>query len=343
MMRRPALILLLCLEAVSFCPPQGPAVHVALLRSLLQASHTATPRSSTSSAASVGSEVALPPRVSRLAYLADPFLGQSRKQPRAEIRTYCPIPVEDCPTAHSLFPPVPREQLPPLIHHINAEDEWPSLVELISTQAGIPESLVLELLRFGAVYLSKPLVPGLRKQRVGLVEGMGKAMRVTTNVPVPRGAYIRVHANPKRHLEANDVDWSNHILAEVHGLVVIDKPAAVPTVPTVDNLVESALSRVQEVVRQPLLSTSRLDTCTSGVVILAKTQEMCEAVNWALRNRQVPATPSPSPAPAPSPPLPPAACPTHATSAPRTILSSIAYRPLASRCLISMPVSDAGV
>ena len=25
----------------------------------------------------------------------------------------------------------------------------------------------------------------------------------------------------------------------------------------------------------------------AGVVILAKTQEMCETVNWALRNRQV--------------------------------------------------------
>ena len=90
-------------------------------------------------------------------------------------------------------------QLPPLIHHISAEDDWPSLVHLIANEAGIEEGLVQELLRFGAVYLSKPLVPGVRKQRAGNVEGMGKAERVTSNVPVPRGAYVRVHANPKRY------------------------------------------------------------------------------------------------------------------------------------------------
>ena len=79
MMRRPALLLLLCLEVVTFCPPQGPAGHAALVRSLLPACQTAGP------------EVAHPPRVSRIAFLAaDPF-GQSRKQPRAAIRTYCPV------------------------------------------------------------------------------------------------------------------------------------------------------------------------------------------------------------------------------------------------------------
>jgi 23S rRNA-/tRNA-specific pseudouridylate synthase len=48
-----------------------------------------------------------------------------------------------------------------------------------------------------------------------------------------------------RYPAALFVDWGARILAQEHGLVVVDKPAGCPTVPTASNLVESALSCVQ--------------------------------------------------------------------------------------------------
>jgi hypothetical protein len=271
-----SLLLLLCFEAllgaVSFCPPRGYVARAAVPRAGFLPGCEAT-----------GADpVALARRSRR-----DVASRAQRSQPRAALRTYCPVPLAECPKVDSLFPPVPDRQLPPLIHHISAEKDWCSAVEMITTEVDMSNKLVFELLSFGAVYLSTPLVAGRRKQKAGLVEGMCKALRITEDMPVPRGSYVRVHANPKRHLVANAIDWSARILAQEDGLVVLDKPAGVPTVPTVDNLVESALFRVQQHIGQSLFSTSRLDTCTSGVVILARTPEACEAVNWAFRNRHV--------------------------------------------------------
>lgn len=60
------------------------------------------------------------------------------------------------------------------------------------------------------------------------------------------------------------------IVAETREYLVVDKPHSVPAVPTVDNQLECALSCAAAAAGHPapLYTTSRLDQCTEGVLVL---------------------------------------------------------------------------
>ena len=62
---------------------------------------------------------------------------------------------------------------------------------------------------------------------------------------LPAGAYVRIHATPKRFPAAaalSPEDWAGRLVATGPGYVILDKPPGVPSVPTVDNGVEHALA-----------------------------------------------------------------------------------------------------
>lgn len=150
----------------------------------------------------------------------------------------------------------------------------------------LPKAYVEELLAFGAIYMAVPHAKWMPV--ISKVEGMGKAVRVTEDQKVPQDGYLRVHVNPRRHRGAVGRDWSEHIIDKTKDYIVVDKPAGVPTVPTVDNLLESALHQVSVAANggDDLWVTSRLDGCTSGVVVFGRSSEAAGALNKVIREQK---------------------------------------------------------
>lgn len=124
------------------------------------------------------------------------------------------------------------------------------------------------------------------------------------------GSYLRVHCDPRTFSAARTTDWSKRVVALTADYVVIDKPAGVPTVPTIDNAVENALHQAglavagmhasgRDISLLPpppppppapfpsLHAVSRLDVCTSGLVIFARNKHAAAALNQSFRDRKV--------------------------------------------------------
>lgn len=128
----------------------------------------------------------------------------------------------------------------------------------------------------------------------------------------PAGSYLRVHCDPRTFSLAQSTDWAERIVAATDDYVVVDKPAGVPSVPTIDNAVENALHQAGLAVSKvspfsppsassspssarkalgaasaPLHAVSRLDVCTSGLIIFARSKSAAAALNQIFRDRQV--------------------------------------------------------
>jgi 23S rRNA-/tRNA-specific pseudouridylate synthase len=87
------------------------------------------------------------------------------------------------------------------------------------------------------------------------------------------------------------VDWSKRIYTSgFTDYVFVNKIPGVPTVPTVDNFRENALNQVEQSLGVPdcsLFVTSRIDACTSGISIFAKTSAASSTLNGQLTARTV--------------------------------------------------------
>lgn len=199
------------------------------------------------------------------------------------------------PTQHSA-------SLGPRVEHILVSDPG-RLSEVIATALKLPQDFTKELIRFGAVHWcpvppvrpgaaaagQNPDVGGLTRSngiaRTNKNPGQSQPQRAATDVDVRMNAYVRVHVHPKRFPNAYKVDWKARIVHAAEDFVVINKPAGVPVVPTVDNILESCLACAAQAMGEssPLLSTHRLDTCTEGLVVLGRKREFVAAFNELLR------------------------------------------------------------
>jgi hypothetical protein len=125
---------------------------------------------------------------------------------------------------------------------LKSEKNWPSLSQFIKFETKLPIKYVLELINFGAVYLS---VPNDKMNKNGIsgknndddrdVNLMTRVSRISEDDPVIQGSYCRVHVNPRRCKEAAQVDWKERViydsplpstLPQTHdGIMVVDKIA----------------------------------------------------------------------------------------------------------------------
>ena len=208
--------------------------------------------------------------------------------------TYCPNP--ELPMPNSLFPPSNRNY-PPLIHHIRAEKSWNSIVDCIVGECdNLNARFAQDLISFGSVYLSVPDAKSVLINSQGSpgkrFEGMSRVIRVVNpNRRVPIGSYCRVHVNPRRYPLSYSVDWSKRIYTNnFTDYIFVNKISGVPTVPTVDNLRENVLNQVERAMKlndSSLFVTSRIDACTSGILIFAKTSTASAAFNKLMMSRRV--------------------------------------------------------
>jgi hypothetical protein len=119
--------------------------------------------------------------------------------------TYCPDP--SLPRADSLTEASSSLTVyPPLIHHLKSEKSWSSLSQFIKFETKLPIEYILELINFGAVYLSVPndkkIKNGSSSKSNDLRDGnlMTRVSRISDDGAVLQGSYCRVHVNPRRYV-----------------------------------------------------------------------------------------------------------------------------------------------
>ena len=113
------------------------------------------------------------------------------------------------------------------------------------------------LITSGAVYVQSP-------------EERRRPARLTADVVVHEGAMVRVH-HARRFPAAATMSWAPpHLVSESDDFALVDKPSGVPTHATSDNLHENVLAVLSRQRDGPLWACHRLDTPTSGLLLLAK-------------------------------------------------------------------------
>ena len=98
-----------------------------------------------------------------------------------------------------------------------------------------------------------------------------------------QGSTLRVHLNPRRY--NCDYPWKNLVIFENSFCLVLNKPSGVPSHPSVDNMIENALTQTSLAKKIPLFVTHRLDTLTSGLIVYAKKQSFARDFNIQLLGR----------------------------------------------------------
>ena len=191
-----------------------------------------------------------------------------------------------------------RDSLPSLVVHIRTEKEYGSILDAILSEIYprdiIDTTYLQELIRFGAVYtsLKSARPPKPRRLIVDDVDGSREIDFDQVNeVKVPVDTYFRVHVNPRRYSTTDSVDWNARIIYNDDHFIAIDKCAGLPVGPTLDNYKENVAFALGPFLTDchhtQLKLASRLDACTEGLIIYAKTQQAISHINQAFRDRMV--------------------------------------------------------
>ena len=131
--------------------------------------------------------------------------------------------------------------LDPLIFHIETDFDYANLSDAIlgELHGMISEEMIHELIDFGAVYLR----PSSEAHKNGKPT---RTTREKSSLPVPKGSYVRVSANPKRYPHFWKVqNWTSLILFESDDLLAVNKPPGCPTTETADNIVENVRKKME--------------------------------------------------------------------------------------------------
>lgn len=118
--------------------------------------------------------------------------------------------------------------------------------------------LIEQWLYFGCVY-----VDGVRQRQ---------------DLSVTPGQLLRVHTRMKRY-QGWTMPLSDRLIENNFDFLVLDKPAGMPTHPTLDNYVENAKFMLEQELSVPVLTTHRLDILTEGLLIFAKTLSAQRQIN----------------------------------------------------------------
>lgn len=148
------------------------------------------------------------------------------------------------------------------IAHLLAPYDAAHADPVLGAWLALPAGRTEELLALGAIYLNKlRLEPGQR---------------------ILQGDYLRVHLEPRRY----PLPETLRFVHEEAEFVIVDKPAGLPVPSTVDNRLENIAALAARQLACPVYVTHRLDTPTSGLLLLAKTPRFQARFNkWLLERR----------------------------------------------------------
>lgn len=140
--------------------------------------------------------------------------------------------------------------------------EITSLCEWIASEAALSSTHIQFLLDIGAIYLD------------------GK--RLLHDQACTPGQTLRLHTQPKR-FDCERIDWEHRILLEEKDFFVVDKPAGIPSHPTLDNRIENQLYTYERLRGEKYFPVQRLDTDTSGVCVIGKTSRFQKIFHQLLK------------------------------------------------------------
>jgi 23S rRNA-/tRNA-specific pseudouridylate synthase len=154
------------------------------------------------------------------------------------------------------------------------------LRDILHKQANVDKEGAELLILLGAIHVRKlrngrTMLPWSRRIEDGLVR---------------KGSVVRVYLHPRR-FTACYVCWKDRILWQDEKFLVVEKPAWLPFQPTIDNFSECVINCARQAINpgangQPLklFGLHRLDSCTSGALVLAKSKEAAEEFHQILRD-----------------------------------------------------------
>lgn len=148
-------------------------------------------------------------------------------------------------------------------HFINPKSGY--LVAIAAEILEKSEPELNELLKLGAIYVGN--------------------LRQNTNALIEASQTIRVHTKPRRFFCA--YEWKERIVYECEDFVVLNKPSGLPSHPSVDNIIDNALTQLSQSLAIPLFITHRLDTLTEGLIVYAKNLSFVKEFNQRIQNRLV--------------------------------------------------------
>ncbi len=136
------------------------------------------------------------------------------------------------------------------------------LVDILIEIIGIEQTEVDHLLNIGAVYVDN--------------------YRQIENKKVKAGLLCRVHTKPRRY--NCFYDWKSLVVYENKDFIILNKPAGLPSHPSVDNRLENSLTQSAFALQTNLFITHRLDTLTSGLIVYAKNNQFVKDFNVQLQS-----------------------------------------------------------
>ncbi|MBL7543250.1 MAG: RluA family pseudouridine synthase [Bdellovibrionaceae bacterium] len=139
------------------------------------------------------------------------------------------------------------------------------LSEFIEDELGISHERFKLLLKLGAIYVN--------------------SYRATKDKWLFETTTLRVHTQPRRF--PSDHPWRALIVFENDTFLILNKPAGLPSHPSVDNTLEDAMTQTGLAIKTPLYITHRLDTLTSGLIVYAKRKSFVKDFNMQLIARTI--------------------------------------------------------
>ncbi len=139
------------------------------------------------------------------------------------------------------------------------------LSEILADELSVDAKKFSFLLQFGAIYVNNE--------------------RQIKDKFVLQKSELRVHLAPRRY--NCDYPWNDLVVFENDFFLVLNKPAGVPSHPSVDNVVENALTQTSLARGYPLFVTHRLDAVTAGLIVYGKKSTFVTAFNLQMQKRGV--------------------------------------------------------
>lgn len=193
-----------------------------------------------------------------------------------DLNELVPTPLGNNETVLQRFFPFPERVDPfaPCIYHIITPiglTEFTSLQNYILFHTDLTPMNIKYLADMGAIYVracnySPRISPRPTRQTVGMIQGV---------MPINTPLYVRIYKNPKRHAAVTNF----HLLESNSMYLVVCKPAGLPSCPTLDNCRENLIRDTEivlDLVPHTLCVTTRLDLCTSGILVLTLRKHAAE-------------------------------------------------------------------
>ena len=143
------------------------------------------------------------------------------------------------------------------VKHFTSDSTGPS-IDVIQNVLNLSAGDFLELFKLGSIYVNNQRLKDF-------------------NQILKPGMQLRVHTKPRRYF--CDYAWNEFVVFENSDFLILNKPAGMPSHPSVDNQIENSLTQAELYLNIKLLISHRLDTTTEGLIVYGKTKEFVKNFN----------------------------------------------------------------